>query len=132
MGCIRCFFSSHEEGNDDDDVERHQDGNKESLSRAKLRLLFLEAISRGISLEEHTIGEVLWMLKKCIYRERTLLACAAQEPKLLPHQGMTKKQASRKMEMMMGTAFEEALKRDNEKRKRKGLCLSEPSKPVEQ
>lgn len=93
------------------------DTDSDQISGERFKLLILEAISRGIPLKNHTAGEVLWMLKQAIYRERVLLACAAQEPKLLPKQGMSKKQAAAKMESMLGSFFDDIIKADDERRK---------------
>lgn len=71
------------------------------------------------------------MLKQAIYRERVLLACSAQEPKLLPKQGMSKKQAAAKIESMLGSYFDEVVKADDERRK-KTKCQLELSKQAEQ
>ena len=68
----------------------------------------------------------MWMLKELMYRERVLLACAAQEPKLLPKTNLSKKQAAQKMETMLSSVFEDAIAQDNERRK----CLLEQSKQV--
>lgn len=108
-------------------MERSQDTDK--ISGERFQLLILEAISRGIPLT-YTAGEVLWMLKQAVYRERVLLACAAQEPKLLPKQGMNKAQAAKKMENMLDASlFNDIIKQDDEKRK-KLKCQLEQSKQV--
>ena len=98
------------------------------ISGEKFELLILDAVSRGIPIQNHTAGQVLWMLKQALYRERVLLACAAQEPKLLPKSGMSKSEAAKKIENMIdGSIFDELVKEDDERRKAL-KCQSEQSK----
>lgn len=102
----------------------------DKISGEKFRLLIFDAISRGIPIQNHTAGQVLWMLKQAMYRERVLLACSAQEPKLLPKSGMSKSDASKKIEQILPSAiFDDLVKEDAERRK-KLKCQSEQSKQV--
>lgn len=64
-------------------------GNEKGVETIQSRLgkindIILRAISRGIDINQLSLGELIHVEQEATDRDRTLYACAAQNPELLP------------------------------------------------
>jgi len=85
MGCGCSFFQSPTKGDSRPKLGKTKEGPETFRSRLRdLNELVIRCLSRGINVDQLTIGEILDIETTATNRDKTNWACSAQNPDMLP------------------------------------------------